>query len=1769
MNILRAGYRDFDSDIARWVWLEARPGAASSESEESGNEQVDEALRSPLRFGVRQMKLLEQHADDLTSAQKAKFRDLAAYYLAQAGSAGLGQIPPRVLTRLENSSLKSLLSQRMREQLTRILDERVQQLEQLVAKSADQWNPHQAATACSLYRRLRKFAVGENGVKSLVFESARKNLITYAIRMLRRGSVSGQVQEAIENVSERNARSKPLDSKDKLFVAGVFQMFPEGSDWVDHCDSEQARQFTKEAVSDLKKNPQNPNFLTGWELLEDLSQDETEVAAEIEKEIGMDELQKLLGRSRATQFLKWASTKRGYLASHLRVLRELQEGLSLPANFSLSDWKETLPESGEIVELETKKRKTKEEYDEKKNAELKRFRSTHPDNDHVRKLLETRGKRNETYDEFWATQVGKMDELIEQWDNIRAFSVKSAETRAKTLAGQLSLENEKDTALKRKYEKEQEEYVAQYVQRLEGALEKFKEAKTKAEAITPPADGADEGAVETYRREQRNFVEDFESLIAKHLPFREEVETEVPFLKNLRESTTEFFAAGKKFEDDEKATIDVMPFSEEFKGQQTELEKQITELKASQDELLKTQQLQDEWGKVFADPRGSAEEAEKNFWNDIKNRIENHQLHAADFEILWNDEFSDLVQQHIGEIPEWEKIAEFREKFSAIVPGIFDGITLSDDALETARQADERLSFSNIQVRLEEQGVNLREMFSSPQKVDELIAGAVHGARDQIFDELERVAGNRADATWLGMDRSHGRLDTTVPDPTEVHTEHVRHESMEQETGAKLQQAKEINEAYIDKLQRRADSETNPEKRAMFLEEIEKLQELFATQSGWYRSGGKMQITMPDGSRKDFWAPGKTLLNNLDLQGRGVTQEVAHISGKLRDDLNGVKEGFQNLKELQPAERDIRVSGVLEKLSGTIESWPAERGKLAQRIEDMRVVMGTALPDSPESREFIEDSLGTAVEWLEAVDKKFSALAAEISRNGKNFTGNENIWSTLPQMLQKFEGTLDFRDGVMAEDSVAVDAYLEKDGKTLEFLDTNGFWEDGDEDRPKFRARFNEIAADYRTKFSEYKKTVSKVKSRLQGDIDNLSEDAFIEKYNLDAEHMQGLIDAHAAQELEFETLSGPFLDPDFFSEWMDQYNESPEQRLQAIAEMSKFQDLRETTEEAAGYTENMLKWVTEWDDNSRKTSVRKYTKFSLHSIYSMIKQTVDVVHRRWERKNERSVANMGMQFYGQNTAWGKDFKQKAEATEEARVKEFEEQYGEQPGWDIQKALYRAKDQDEVKACIRLLLDKGFMKWDDPGLWRTLMRLSNNAVVFRIPDDMHLSPMEIFDKVRNVCEFIWSKETFRQWDTSFDGKLKSAREGYDREFGSYENDPNARTRTLSNMLQRWKRGDSTNVDPAKFEHFISASFRDGKMNGVPDQRWYFLIMGATIINPNTGSAILSRDAFMRMNGDYLARFPHVEFFTDKDSWKLNGEIVPEGTPGAEKRQWLFKDYVAWGQFLGEGDGAFDPRGETSAAKNTERFFYKYIHGCPYARDRVQRMERMAAKEGDHDDAKSFFAEWTSNQVVSHLTNASDGAVKHSGDFWRTYLAGFDPYMKNMYAIIQEGDAKWGAAPYWQKDKEEKLREVGDRLRVALITTQTLQGNMHLTSQQSPVTFDREEWSKETGYSFSALKQRDMVNDMTRKMFASAGGDVQKYEANLDYMSALKYGNDWTTRKAAGDMPQRKKDMEELMSEKGVTQYFANTDAIEKALRDYCGGGRVMNVDFGADDSVAA
>jgi hypothetical protein len=343
------------------------------------------------------------------------------------------------------------------------------------------------------------------------------------------------------------------------------------------------------------------------------------------------------------------------------------------------------------------------------------------------------------------------------------------------------------------------------------------------------------------------------------------------------------------------------------------------------------------------------------------------------------------------------------------------------------------------------------------------------------------------------------------------------------------------------------------------------------------------------------------------------------------------------------------------------------------------------------------------------------------------------------------------------------------------------------------------------------------------------------------------------------------------------------------------------------------------------------------------------------------------------------------------------------------------------------------------------------------------------------------------------------------------------------------------------------------MNGQPDQRWYFLVMGVSAVNPKTGRSLLSRDSLMRMNKDFLARFPHVDFLADKSSPKLKGRIVPEGTPGAEIRGWTFEDYQEWGKFLTDGNGTFDPRDGVSK-EQTKRFFYHIVHMSPFARDRVQRMDRFADKEGDHDDAQSFFAEWNQTQVTDHLSKESSGKNKSSADFWRTYLNGFIPYMEYMKKYVEEGDGKWGEAEYWQKEKKRVLLEVGDRLKAAITVTQTLQGNGNLGQKRGSMTFDSEQWRKEdTGYSMSAMKSKATINKFMRNVFQVTDGG-NDYDEILDFMGAEEYGITWDAgREAKLKESGILKKFDGLVdSSKSRDLYFENTTAIEQVLKNWGG-----------------
>ncbi len=1760
-------------------------GPSVPEDKEDIDKQIEKALRSPLGFGVKELRFLEENAEHMNAFQKRRFRNIAGYQLSLARGKDMEDLPPRLLNHLADSPLRKLLPKRMQNQIIAEVDKQVRALGSIVNKN--NWSTFELSKVCALYRRLQKNAVLKDGKRKDVFEKAREKIVDKAFTLMTKSVTSGD--KAYDIIESK--KNEVMTLEEKLLVLEIRRMFPNERKWAEKSRFYDWDNIAVQAVATLLKSPKklyNPNMAFTWELLREFlgSPSEVESAETLRRKIlsivKEEEINKAFKSTEAIKFLQFAQKSPVFLPTHLQALHEiLQEDFELVQIKDLDEWLNFSAENEELDKLEkklrdlenkklsveryglqsylegneTEKKKIKDAWEASKIVD---FNKVEVIEQNYKKLLE---EKNEIIERHWNKDFDEwVKDLEKAWESIK--EKKLEELELEKIKSDLEIQKIED-------EKRREELLKNNEKRFENKEKEIKEgipAKIKRFSTDKASIGSD-------LKSREKFIEEFRELSIKLSSDLKENEN----YKKQQEGFKKYGQEINRWENQAKTLYGQVPIVSSYEEERNKLNEKYKKLKEKVRDETKNLDTYKTWQHFLKDPKKVARESKDLFLSNINSRIANRNLYAADFEVLWGDEvnnprnpyYADFAEfrDNILNTPNKEKVNEFRQKFAGILESIFEDTVLPDiEHLSDGEdkfspwynELDKALSYENIIARLAEEGFDLRQEFPHPQQLSQLVDGAIHSYRDRIFDIASRdvrdeLTEEELNDFYAGWDRIHNGLAAGV-DPTKLHEDHVAYEQNKLITSQEIEDAHQVNEAYVERLRRKAEEETNPAKKQHYLDEADKLEESFEYRKQAYQRGGRYWGKDKNGKPKLIWAPGREFLNEIALQTQSVNNEIAEITNGLRDDIAQIAEKFRGISKMKddPIAASLRQAEAKNELDKLFEKWPEQKEKLRNKFLDLGTVINEVLPEGVNPAEFTDLLMEVPMKMLDSFQKTFDNLQKHAKKIDYKFTGKETFWEIFADNFIKLETALNFRDGKFAKESESLNKYLEDSNRALELLTELQFFDDDTPDKEEFTKNYNEVVKGFKKDFAEYQEAINDVESRIRRDLNKMDDQDFFNKYGLDKEYLEDILSQHRARLNEFKEKSDKFFKSGFLKDWINRYDASPQDRAEAIAEMADFNSLRDYSKSANDSAQKIKKWVTEYDDNAKNSGPqRNYQRFSLYDLYAIVKQAIEVHERRWQRDSERAVANIGMSFFGEKSAWGKDFKQKAEEAEENRVKEFETQYGEVPGWDLQDALYRTNDQDEAKALIRLMLDKGVLQWDDPGLWRTLMRLSGNAVTFRIPEDLNLSRLEILDKVRNACEFIWSKETFRDWDTNLKGKLDSAIDSFKADFARYEDSPVARSRILSTMLKKWARGDSTDVDPAKYECFIHESFEKGKMNGQPDQRWYFLVMGVATINPKTNRSLISRDAFMRINDKFLARFPHVDFLTDKESYKLNGRIVPEDTPGAEKRGWTYEDYKAWGDFLGNGGGSFDILNDSNIKEQTKKFFYHIVHASPPARDRVSRMDRFSDKEGDHDDAESFFADWKQVHLINNMSQSSGGENKLSNDLWRRYLSGFPTYMQMMRDYIKEGDEKWGELPGWQKERKRALIEVGDRLNAALTVTQTLQGNINLGQERGSIVFNAEDWRKEdTGYSASAQRSKEQINSFMKQVFQVAGGDDGFGEV-LDFMGVLEYGIQYKERKKkleeSGVWEKAKKLLD---SPETREKYFENTEVIEKVLMSW-------------------
>lgn len=1790
--------RDFynnDEDFAgNWLYFTDKPGgpdgpaAPIPEVESNIEQKIDKCLMSPLGFGTKELRFLEKHQDKMTALQERRFRDLAGYQLSLSKGRDINELPPRMLNYLADSTLNKLLPIRMRKQIIAEVDTQMRALRSILDKNPDSWSSFELSKVCVLYRRLQKKAVGDDGSRDGLFEDARKKIVKKAfVLMVKPVTTSGRVDNTISKED-----NKAMTLEEKLLVTEIRRMFPYEKSWAEKGKFYDWNRLAIEAVGDFIKSEGkrwNPNAAFTWELLRgflgEVSKTESVESLKakiIEAAGGEENINKFFKTTEAVKFLQFAKNSRVFLPTHLQALQQISKDKELLKSVTIAgedDWEGFGEKSEDLKKLNKKRRELEDEKLEYKQQDFEEyFKKSEAEREKTRNEWEKAGmvdmvqldanldrykvfydKKKAFIDKTWSEKYESwIKDGKEAWEEIKDGQISDLELeRDKELvklnelpADSLTSKEDFEKRIKKRYE----DKIKNIDKGIPAKFDKFEEKRS--------AGVSDFSEREEEIQKFRDFIHGQGEVIQKTEKFQNFDKEYKEYDKGLGNVSNKTRRGGNN----------ELPLSKSVQEKDKKLDEKISKL--TEEITTKTKELDayKVWHELLKDPEKVAKDAEKTFINNLNTRIQNKTLYAADFEVLWDDDIMDeenpeyeRFRQALKDIPNREKIDEFREKFAGILNGIFDEVELprmgdSDDKYSPwYRKLDDALSYDNIIARLKEEGFDLRKEFPAPQQITQLIDGAVRSYRDKIFNSVaneigEDMSEEEKQDFFTGWNRLHGGLDGAT-DPTEVHIKHLMYEQNKLKTSETIEKNHQANLAYVERLKRKAEETQDPAKKAHYLEEAKKLEESFDARRQMYQGGGNFWSQDENGETKKYWAPGKELLNELNLQTQSVSKEIKTITGSLRDEIAKIAENFRGISKMKddPVGKRVRQAEARNSLETLISKWPGIRDQLRGKVGDMQTIMNEVVPEGVTPDQFVDVYLKVPNKMLDSFEETFKDLEKYAKKIDYKFTGEEPFWKIFADNFIKLESALDLQNGDLAQDSQQLEKYMEKANSTLEFLTKMQFFDDHTLEKDEFTKNYDEVAKGFKEDFAKYQEAVNDVDRRLRRDLRRMDDQPFFDKYGLNKEYMEEILNNHKNTSKKFREISDKFMKPGFLADWIHRYDDNPQERAEAIAEMGDFNSLRDHAKNARNYASDMQKWVANYDEVSAQKPQKQYQRFSLYDLFAIVKQAIEVNERRWKRNSDKAVAEIGMSFFGDKSPWGKEFKQKAEESENARVKEFETQYDEYPGWDLQDALNKANDPDEAKALITMMIDRGFLQWDDPGLWKTLMRLSNNAVTFNIPGDENLSPHEILDKVRNACEFIWSKETFRNWDTSHKSKLTSAIDGHDADFTRYENAPRARTKIMSDMLKRWKNGDSRNVDPAKFECFIRESFKKGKMNGQPDQRWYFMVMGVATINPKTGRSLLSRDVFMRMNDEFLTRFPHIDFLADKESWKLDGRIVPEGTPGAEKRGWIFTDYLKWGEFMTDGNGSFDPTSGL-AEEQTNKFFYHIVHASASARDRVQRMDRFSDKEGDHDDAESFFADWAQEHIVSNMSKSSGGENKLSNDLWRRYLSGFPKYMKYMKLYIEEGDGKWGDSEKWREEKKRALEEVGDRLKNALTVTQTLQGNGNLGESRGHIVFGAEQWRKKgTGYSANADESRKTINSFMRDVFQEAGDD-EKLDEILDFKGSLEFGIEFKNRDKKIEEAGIKQKMKKLLDGKeSRLKYFNNTAVIEKVLKNWKGG----------------
>jgi len=308
---------------------------------------------------------------------------------------------------------------------------------------------------------------------------------------------------------------------------------------------------------------------------------------------------------------------------------------------------------------------------------------------------------------------------------------------------------------------------------------------------------------------------------------------------------------------------------------------------------------------------------------------------------------------------------------------------------------------------------------------------------------------------------------------------------------------------------------------------------------------------------------------------------------------------------------------------------------------------------------------------------------------------------------------------------------------------------------------------------------------------------------------------------------------------------------------------------------------------------------------------------------------------------------QKAEADE---VNEWKSRLESKDAWellDIVRDIAHAVDpnQDQLKAVLRILADKGRIDWRDPNLWIALNKMQS-AVHLSPNDDMILSnPTILRQKLHTACGEIWDYDEYLSLERNNESKYESSKKEHMESIHKIQRQITSR---LEQLYKKHKANQQ--VDPTEYEALLEYSIIYGK--SYQEAVMFYLIAGVA-------QGIISSDRPMVLD-KYLNEFPSMEYVTE--------EYAPKSQEGAKK---ICETYFKEDYKNGEVGGQF------------KNYYWTTIQNSQQVLERVRKS--APERKWDHDWSRGIAAMCDATSMKTFLSGKSGEIVTKSTAMENMYV----------------------------------------------------------------------------------------------------------------------------------------------------------------------------------------